>query len=71
MYTDDPRKNPDAVKIDDISYDEVLARRLQVMDTTATSLAMDNNIPVIVFALAEPDNIERVLRGEKVGTTVR
>ena len=71
VYTDDPRKNPDAVKIDDISYDEVLARRLQVMDTTATSLAMDNNIPVIVFALAEPDNIERVLRGEKVGTTVR
>ena len=59
------------MKIDDISYDEVLARRLQVMDTTATSLAMDNNIPVIVFALAEPDNIERVLRGEKVGTTVR
>ena len=71
MYSADPRLDPTAVKFDSISYDEVLARRLQVMDTTATSLAMDNNIPVIVFALAEPDNIERVLRGEKVGTTVR
>lgn len=71
VYSADPRLDPTAVKFDSISYDEVLARRLQVMDTTATSLAMDNNIPVIVFALAEPDNIERVLRGEKVGTTVR
>ncbi len=71
VYSDDPRKNPEAVKFDAISYDEVLARRLAVMDSTATSLAMDNNIPVIVFALADPENIERVLRGEKVGTTVR
>lgn len=71
VYSDDPRKNPEAVKFDEISYDEVLARRLAVMDSTATSLAMDNNIPVIVFALADPENIERVLRGEKVGTTVR
>ncbi len=71
VYSDDPRKNPEAVKFDEISYDEVLARRLAVMDSTATSLAMDNNIPVIVFALAEPENILRVLAGEKIGTTVK
>ena len=71
VYTDDPRKNPEAVKFDEISYDEVLARRLAVMDSTATSLAMDNNVPVIVFALADPENILRVLAGEKIGTTVK
>ena len=71
VYSDDPRKNPDAVRFDNISYDEVLSRHLAVMDTTATSLAMDNNIPVIVFALAQPENIRRVLQGENVGTTVK
>ena len=70
VYSDDPRKNPDAVKFDEISYDEVLARHLAVMDTTATSLAMDNSIPVIVFGLAEPENILKVLSGEKIGTRV-
>ncbi len=70
VYSSDPRKDASAVKFDEISYDEVLARRLQVMDTTATSLAMDNALPVIVFALAEPENIGRVVAGEKVGTTV-
>jgi uridylate kinase len=71
VYSDDPRKNPEAVKFDEISYDEVLARHLAVMDTTATSLAMDNHIPVIVFALAEPENIGRVAAGEKLGTLVQ
>ena len=71
VYSADPRKDPEAVRFEEISYDEVLARRLQVMDSTATSMAMDNNIPVIVFALADPENILRVLSGEKVGTTVR
>jgi len=71
VYSDDPRKNPEAVKFDEISYDEVLARHLAVMDTTATSLAMDNHIPVIVFALAEPENIGRVAAGEKLGTFVQ
>ena len=70
VYSADPRKDASAVKFDEISYDEVLARRLQVMDTTATSLAMDNALPVIIFALAEPENIGRVVAGEKVGTTV-
>ena len=71
VYSADPRTDPAAVKFDEISYDEVLARRLAVMDSTATSLAMDNDIPVIVFALAEPENITRVLCGEKIGTTVK
>ena len=70
VYSDDPRKNPEAVKFDAISYEEVLARRLAVMDSTATSMAMDNGIPVVVFALADPENILRVLSGEKLGTTV-
>ena len=59
------------MKFDEISYDEVLSRHLAVMDSTATSLAMDNNIPLIVFALAEPENIGRVLASEKLGTTVK
>ena len=71
VYDDDPRKNPNATRFEEISYEEVLARRLAVMDTTATSLAMDNNMPVIVFALAEPENITKVVCGEKLGTTVK
>ena len=71
VYSADPRVDAGAVKFDEISYDEVLARHLAVMDTTATSLAMDNDIPVIVFALAEPENIVRVLGGEKLGTLVK
>ena len=70
VYSADPRTDASAVKFDSITYDEVLARHLAVMDTTATSLAMDNDIPVIVFALAEPENIVRVLMGEKLGTRV-
>ena len=70
VYSADPRTDASAVKYDSITYDEVLARHLAVMDTTATSLAMDNDIPVIVFALAEPENIVRVLMGEKLGTRV-
>ena len=71
VYSDDPRQNPEAVRFDTIGYDEVLARHLAVMDSTATSLAMDNDIPVIVFALAQPENIGRVLCGEAVGTLVK
>ena len=70
VYSADPRKDPTAVKFDAISYDEVLKRHLAVMDTTATALAMENNIPAAVFALAQPGNILRVLNGENVGTIV-
>lgn len=71
VYSADPKIVPDAVKYDFISYDEVLAKHLAVMDTTATSLSMDNNIPVILFALKDPQNIVRVVMGEKIGTIVR
>ena len=71
VYSADPRKDPSAVRFDSISYDEVLARHLAVMDTTATALAMENDIPAAVFALADPENILRVLNGEAVGTLVK
>ncbi|MCI8877364.1 MAG: UMP kinase [Oscillospiraceae bacterium] len=71
VYSADPNKDPDAVRYDAITYDDVLAQRLAVMDSTATSLAMDNHIPVQVFALKDPGNILRVLRGEKIGTIVK
>ena len=70
VYSADPAKDPGAVKYDEISYDEVFAKRLGVMDLTATSLAMDNRIPVYVFALRDPKNILRVIEGENVGTLV-
>ena len=71
VYSDDPAKNPDAVKYDEITYGEVLAKRLMVMDSTATSLSMDNHMPIILFALKDPENIYRVVMGEKIGTIVK
>ena len=71
VYSADPKKDPTAVKYDTITYDDVLAQHLQVMDSTATSLSMDNKIPVILFALKDPENILRVVMGEKIGTIVK
>ena len=71
VYNADPAKDPSAVKYDKITYDEVLAKHLAVMDTTATSLSMDNHIPVLVFALKDPENIVRVIMGEEIGTIVK
>ena len=71
VYSADPLKDPEAVKYDSITYDDVLARHLGVMDSTATSLCMDNNIPIILFALKDPENILRVIHGEKIGTIVK
>lgn len=70
VYSADPKKDPTAVKYDSISYDEVLSKHLAVMDSTATSLSMDNKIPVVLFALRDPENIKRVILGEKIGTIV-
>ena len=70
VYDSDPRKNPDAKRYDTISYLEVISQGLNVMDTTATSLCMDNHLPMIVFDLTVPGNIKRALRGEDVGTVV-
>ena len=71
VYSADPNIDPNAVKYDTISYDDILAQHLQVMDYTATSLSMDNQIPVILFALKDPENILRVVHGEKIGTIVK
>lgn len=71
IYDKDPVKHPDAVRFEKLSYLEVLAKELRVMDTTATSLCMDNNLPILVFNMTVPGNIARVLKGEDVGTTVQ
>ena len=70
VYDDDPRKNPDAVRYDTVSYSEVLAKGLKVADATAISLCMDNDLPIVVFDLLEDGNIDRAARGEKIGTLV-
>ena len=70
VYDSDPNLNPDAVRFDQLSYKEVLNRGLGVMDSTATSLCMDNNIPIRVFGLDDPENIIKVLNGEEIGTLV-
>lgn len=70
VYDSDPAFNKDAKRFDRISYKEVIRRDIHVMDTTAISLCMDNNLPIIVFDLTVEGNIARVLRGENVGTVV-
>jgi uridylate kinase len=70
VYDADPQKNPDARKFDTLSYIDVLNRRLEVMDSTAISLCMDNNLPILVVNLWDPSALERALHGEKVGTLV-
>lgn len=70
VYNADPQKNPGARKFDTLSYIDVLNRRLEVMDSTAISLCMDNNLPILVVNLWDPSALERALRGEKVGTLV-
>jgi uridylate kinase len=70
VYDADPQKNPGARKFDTLSYIDVLNRRLEVMDSTAVSLCMDNNLPILVVNLWDPSALERAVRGEKVGTLV-
>lgn len=70
IYTKDPKKYDDAEKIDRITYLEVLNKKLNVMDTTATSLCMDNNIPIIVFDINEKGNLKKLIDGKKIGTIV-
>ncbi len=71
VYDSDPNINKDAVKYDELSYLEVISKGLKVMDSTASSLCMDNNIPLLVFGLEDPENIIKVLNGEKIGTIVK
>ena len=70
IYSADPKKDPTAVKYDNLTYNEVLEKGLKATDTTAMALAMDNNVPMVCFGLAEENSIVRVVRGEKIGTTV-
>ncbi len=71
VYSADPKKDPTATRYDELSYIEVLHQGLQVMDATATSLCMDNNLPIIVFDLTRPGNITKVIAGEAIGTIVQ
>ncbi|NVN90975.1 MAG: UMP kinase [Desulfuromonadales bacterium] len=71
IYTADPKKDSTATKIPKLTYIDVLKRGLQVMDATATSLCMDNNLPIIVFDLTTPGNIIKVISGEEIGTIVQ
>ncbi|MEW6188705.1 MAG: UMP kinase [Actinomycetota bacterium] len=71
VYDSDPKINPKAKKFPELSYIDVLNKGLRVMDATAISLCMDNNLPIIIFNLAQPGNIKKVLEGEKIGTIVQ
>ncbi len=71
VYTADPRTDPAAVKLDHVTFAEVLARELRVMDLTAITLCKENDLPIVVFNIMEPGNLRRVLAGEPIGTIVR
>ena len=71
VYSADPKIDPTAVKYDEISYIDILEQDLKVMDSTATSLCRDNQIPLMVFEIAKPENIVKIIQGEKIGTVVK
>ena len=71
VYNDDPRKNPDAVRYNELSYDEVINNRLAVMDTTAVVMCQEQNIPLRVFDVHESGNLTKIIYGEDVGTLVK
>ncbi len=71
VYSADPKTNAEAVKYDELSYFDVIQQGLQVMDSTASTLCMDNDIPLVVFSIMESGNIKRAVLGEKIGTVVR
>jgi len=71
VYSADPKKDKKAVKLPELTYLEVLQKGLKVMDATATSLCMDNNLPMIIFDMTQRDNIKKVVHGEKIGTIVQ
>ncbi len=70
VYTSDPEKDPSATKFDTISFEEVIARRLKVMDSTAFTMCRENNMPIIVFNMNKPGNLMEVVRGNKTGTLI-
>jgi uridylate kinase len=70
IYDSDPKQNPNASRYETVTYTEALTKRLKVMDSTAFSLCMDNRVPIVVFDMSNPENITKVVCGEKVGTLV-
>ncbi|NLB92982.1 MAG: UMP kinase [Bacteroidales bacterium] len=70
VYTSDPEKNPDAVKFEKISFDEVYAKNLRIMDLTATALCKENLLHVLVFNMDKPGNLKKIISGENIGTIV-
>ena len=71
VYSADPKEDKTAVKYDEITYLDILNKDLKVMDSTATSLCKDNHIPLVVFGIDDPENIVRIIKGEKIGTIVK
>mgnify|MGYP004586287101 CR=1 FL=1 len=71
VYNSDPRKNSSAIKYNKLTYNQVLEKNLQVMDLTASTMAKDNGIPLVVFNLNQPGNIKRVIEGQKIGTLIK
>ena len=70
IYDKDPAKHADAIKCDKVSYIDALRERLEVMDSTAFSLCMENQLPILVFSMREPGSIMRAVMGEQIGTLV-
>lgn len=71
IYDKDPNKFDDAKKYDKLTYSEILQNRLQIMDSTATSLCMDNNMPILVFGIDDPSNLVKIVEGKEIGTIVK
>lgn len=71
IYTSDPEKDPDAKKFDEITYDEIYKRGLRVMDLTATAMCKENRMPIVVFDMDTPGNLENVILGKRIGTLVK
>jgi len=70
IYTDDPVKNPKAVKFEHITFQEVLTKNLRIMDATAIAMSKENNIPIMVFKITTPGNLMHIISGEHIGTLV-
>jgi uridylate kinase len=71
VYSDDPRTNPDAELLTDVTYIDVINRGLRIMDSTAITFCMDNELPIVVFDMLKPGNVQSILRGANLGTLVR
>ena len=70
IYSADPEKNKDAILYDKLSFDDVIRKNLKVMDMTAFTMCQENNMPIVVFDVNQPDNLLRLMKGEKIGTLV-